>query len=141
MFHKNSSIEKSHGKEGEEEDGGSIKIFRQFFLSQCPNKLLGIPLVCQYFRISKNFIIEMAMPRFSVEIFCLALSKNFVGGPFRPFCVTTNFWYRKKFMEKRGEEGEIIKIFRQTFFCLSAEKFVGDSFSRSLFSGIETFYT
>ena len=94
--------------------------------------------MCHYFRVSRNFILEKAMPQFSVETFCLALSKNFVGGP---FCVTTNFWYRKKIMEKRGEEGGSIKIFRQTFFCLSAEKFVGDSFSVSLFSGIETFYT
>ena len=82
--------------------------------------MLGIALVCHHFRVSKNFLLEMALPRFSVETFCLALSKNFVGEPsvFRKHSGIENF------MEKSrgGSEGGSIKIFRRIFFVTSVEK-------------------
>ena len=39
-----------------------------------------------------------------------------------------------------GEEGGIIKIFRQNFFVSVPKNFVGELFSVSLFLGIEKFY-
>ena len=54
----------------------------------------------------------------------------------------TNFPVSINFMEKRGRrrEGGNIKIFRPSFFCLSAEKIRREPFSVSLFSDIEKFY-
>ena len=109
-------------KRGEEEDGGSIKIFPQIFLSQCRNRLLGIPLVCHYFRVSKNFILEMAMPRFSVEIFCLALSKNFVG---EPSVFHKSSGIEKKLWKRGGGGGREYQVFPSIFSCLSAKKIRG----------------
>ena len=75
--------------------------------------------MCHYFRVSRNFILEKAMPQFSVETFCLALSKNFVGGS---FCVTTNFWYRKFYGKEWGGGGRGYQVFPSKFSCLSAKK-------------------
>ncbi len=47
-------------------------------------------------------------------------------------------WYRKNL---RKREGGSIKIFRPKMFCLAKpKKFLGESFSASIFSGIKKFY-
>ena len=45
----------------------------------------------------------------------------------------------KKFMEKNGG-GEVSKVSVENFLSQSAGNFVGETFSLSLFSGIENFY-
>ena len=93
--------------------------------------------MCHYFRVSKNFILEMAMPRFSVEIFCLALSKNFVG---EPSVFYKSSGIEKKLWKRGGEERGGIKFFPQYFLVSVPKKFVGEPYSMSLFSGIEKFH-
>ena len=69
--------------------------------------------------------------RFSVEKISSHSTEKLCRGTLLCF---TKFWYRKKFMDKRGH----IKIFRRKFFCLTVPKnFVGESFSASLISSIE----
>ena len=48
------------------------------FLSHSAEIFVGQALGCQYFEVSKNFMLQRVMSRFSVEIFCLRLPKNFV---------------------------------------------------------------
>ena len=45
----------------------------EFFVSH------SAPLGCHYFRLSKNFMLQRVMSRFSVELFCLTAPKNAVG--------------------------------------------------------------
>ena len=71
--------------------------------------------MCHYFRISKFFMLERAMSRFSVGFFLSRSPKKLRRGTLRCF---KKFLVSKIFMQKRGEEEErgSIKIFRQTFF-------------------------
>ena len=67
------------GKRG----GGSIKVLRRkFFASECQKVSYITPLGCHYFRVSKIFMLQRVMSRFSFEIFCLTVPRNFVGEPF-----------------------------------------------------------
>ena len=65
---------------------------------------------------------------FLSKFFCLTVPKSFVG---EPFCAV----FQKKFMDKRGEYQD----FPSKIFCLTVPKISerGESFSVSLFSGIE----
>ena len=66
----------------EKDGGGSIKTFcRNFFVSQCAKKLVGDPLRCHRFRVSKNFMLKRIMSRYFVDFFCLAVPKNVAGEP------------------------------------------------------------
>ena len=79
--------------------------------------------------IEKNLAIrEGREPRFSVKLFCLTVPKHFVE---EFFCVSKNFWYRKKLWiggreggreggKKEGREGGIITFFCQNILSHSA---------------------
>ena len=59
-----SSIEKIYASEG------YVTIFRRKFLvPQCRKRPYGNPLLFQHFQVSKNFMLQMVMSRFSVESF------------------------------------------------------------------------
>ena len=79
-------------------------------------------------------MLQRFMSRFSVEMFCLTVPKNFVG---EPFCaVFQKFPVAKKFMDKKG--GGEYQNFPSKIFCLTVPKiFVGEPLSISLISGIE----
>ena len=47
-----------------------------FFVSQCRKVSQGNPLGCHYFRVSKKFMLQRVISRFSVEIFCLTVTKG-----------------------------------------------------------------
>ena len=75
--------------------------------------------MCQFFRVSKNFVLQRVMSRFSVEI-CLSHSaKKFHGGTL--LCVT-NFGYRKILCFR-----ELCHDFLSKYFFLTLSKnFVGE---------------
>ena len=65
----------------------SFEIFRRGLLvSQCRNFSYGKLLGCHYFRVSKKFMLQRVMSQFSVESFCLTVSRNFVWEPFCAVC-------------------------------------------------------
>ena len=73
------------------------------------------------------------MSHFSLEFFCLAVSKNFVGEPVR--AVFPKIFGSKKFIDDRGGE---YQEFPLKITCRTVPKrFIGESFSVSLISGIE----
>ena len=81
VFQKIPGIEKIYGEE--EEGGGSVTIFGQFFfVSQCRKIALGNLLGCHYFRVSKIFLHRRVLSRISVEFFCLTVPKSSVGESF-----------------------------------------------------------
>ena len=58
--------------------------------------------MCHYFRVAKIFLLKRLIPEFSVQFFCLAVSKNqnkIVG---ESFCVSESLWHRKKVGKKAG---------------------------------------
>ena len=106
---------------------------QKFFVSQCRKFSLGNPAVRHYFRVSKNFMLQRVMSRFSVENFLSHSAEKFRWGTLQ--CVT-NFWYRKILCFRELCHDSLSKIF-----CLTVPKnFVKDPFSMSLISGIERFY-
>ena len=59
-----------------------------------------------YFRVPKNFLLQRVMSRFSVEIFCLTVPKDFVE---EPFCaVFQKISGSENFMDKK--EGEVSRF-------------------------------
>ena len=78
---------------------------------------------------------EGGLPRFSVKTFLsLLVPKSFVG---EPVIVTQNLRDRKIL----GKRGGGITSLRQKHFCLIVPtNFVGETFSLSLFLGIDKFY-
>ena len=90
--------------------------------------------------IEKKLWWEMAegrerVSRFSVKTFCLAVAKNFAG---ERFCaVVCKTYVNEKTYRWGREEGMSIKVLRWIFFFTVAKKFVWQSFSVSLFSGIK----
>ena len=71
---------------------GSITILCLNFMSQCQQISYGNPLVCHYFRVSKNFLLKRIMSRFSVKNLLSHSSEKFRRGILYCF---TNFGYRK----------------------------------------------
>ena len=65
----------------------------------------------------------MVIHFFRSKTFCPTEPKKIVG---EAFFVSHNFWYRKKFMEKR--EGSIRSFRRKFFVSLCRKKFVGNPF-------------
>ena len=58
---------------------------------------------------------------FPSKIFCPTVPKISVG---EPVCVSQNFWYQKKIMDKRGEGREGVSGFSvKNFMSHSAEKY------------------
>ena len=57
---------------------------------------------------------------FLSKFFCLAVSKNFVGGP---FCVSQKSGFEKVYGKEGGGEGASIKIFRRNFLVTSVGNF------------------
>ena len=60
-----------------------VTIFpRKLFVSKCRKISYRNLLVFHYFRVSNKFMVQRVMSRFSVEMFCLTVPKNFVEEPF-----------------------------------------------------------
>ena len=91
-----------------------VTIFpRKLFVSKCRKISYRNLLVFHYFRVSNKFMVQRVMSRFSVEIFCLTVPKNFVE---EPFCAVFQLLVAKKFMDKKGGGGSSVKIFSGKFF-------------------------
>ena len=73
--------------------------------------------MCHRFRVSKKFMVARAVSRISVEVFCLAVSKNVVGeiSVFHKNSVIENFHEKGG-----GGGGREYQDFPSNFFCLSA---------------------
>ena len=54
----------------------------EIFLSLSAKIFVGQSLGCQYFCVSKKYMLQRVMSRFCVELFCLRVRKNFVREPF-----------------------------------------------------------
>ena len=117
--------------------GGSIRILRPtLFVSQCQKTSKVNFLVCHSFRVSKNFMLQRLMSRFSSE---KILSHS--AGKFRrePFCAV----FQKKsgsenFSDKKGVGASGFSV--QFFFITVPKNFIDEPFSVSLISGIEKLY-
>ena len=106
-------------KRGEEEEGGSIKILRQFFLVSLPKNFVGEPFFVSLISgIEKGYACEGYVTNF-VKTFCIAPSKNFVG---EPFCVSQNFWCRQGLWKRRGERREVVSRFSVSSFLSHCRK-------------------
>ena len=94
----------------------SFEIFRRGLLfSQCRNfslKLLG----CHNFRVSKSFMLQRVMSPFSVEIFCVTVSRKFV---WEPFCAV---FQKNSGSEKVYGKGGKSRFCVETFLPHSDEK-------------------
>ena len=118
--------------------GGHKNFPSKIFHLKVTEKNVGNPSVCHYFRVSKNFMLQRVMSRFSVErFFCLTVPKHFAEEPFYAVFQKIS-GSAKVYGEERGGK---IKISFETFLCHSAQKLVGERFRVSLSSGIEKFYT
>ena len=62
-----------------------------FFVSHCRKNSYRNPLVCYYFRVSKSFMLQKVMSRFSVENFLSHSTETFRRGT-RLCCVSEIFW-------------------------------------------------
>ena len=71
---------------------GSITILCLKFHVSVPTNFVWEPLVCHYFRVSKNFLLKRIMSRFSVKNLLSHSSEKFRRGILYCF---TNFGYRK----------------------------------------------
>ena len=101
-------IDKRRGK-------GNIKICRRnFFVSHCRKTSYTNPPVFHYFRISKTFMLQRVVSRFSVEYFCLTVPKFSVGKPFSVSLISgiEKVWIRGG----GGGGGWSIKFLRRKFF-------------------------
>ena len=86
------------------------------------------------FLLSKSFVHKTRLSRFSVDVFCLTVLKDFVG---ETVCALENFWYRKLFCINPD-----ILIFCRKIFVLKYRKlknFLGDPSLFIKISGIEKF--
>ena len=111
----------------------------KIFLSHSAEKISkGILLCFTNFGYGKKFCFRGLCHdfRFSVEIFCLTVPRNFVG---EPFCaVFHKIFGSEKFMHRIGVE---YQVFPSKTFCLTVPRiFVGKPFSMSLPSGAEKFW-
>ena len=87
---------------------GVSRLFVQIFLSHRTEKLCWGTIGCiRKFRLSKIFLQEKGISKFSHEFFCLIVPKNFVGSP---FCVSKKFRSRKFSCIGGGRHG-IVEIF------------------------------
>ena len=93
----------------------------------------GNPSVVQKFRVSKNFMLQRFMSQSSLELFCLTVSNSFVREPYS--AVFQKKSGREKVYGKQG--GRVPRFSVENFLSHSAKKFVVESFSVSLCSGIE----
>ena len=95
--------------------------------------------MCHEFRISKSFMLERSMSRFSVENFSSRFTKKLRRGTILCF---TKFLVSISFMENRGRrrtEG-VSKLSVKIFFVSVLKKFVEGPFGFSLVSGIGKSY-
>ena len=124
-------------KRGEEEERGSIKILRRFFLVSLPKKIVGDPFIVSLISgIEKCYACEGYVTYFCRNFLSRTIEKLRRG----TLLCFTKFWVSKNFMEKRGErKGGSNTIFRQNFLVSVPKKFVREPFSVSLFSDIEQF--
>ena len=84
------------------------------------------PLVFHWVRVTKNFMLQTVMSRFSVEIFLSHSTKTFRRGT-HLCCNSEIFWWRKSLWSRRGKG--IIQSFRRNFFCLTVPQlFVEEPF-------------
>ena len=112
--------------------GGEYHDFPSEFLSHCIEIFHWRTLWCfRKILLSKIFMHRRGASRFCRNFLShMTETRSFVK---EPFCFPEIFWYRKKFMDKRGH----ITISSRNF-CLTVPKnFVGESFSVSLTSGPE----
>ena len=114
-----------------------MKVFRRsLFISQYGKVVQWNLLVFHHFPVSKNVRDKRSFreTRLSVELFCLTVSKIFVG---EPFCaVFQNFSGNEKVHVKEGRG--VYEDFPPKSFCLTVRKVCSvESPSVSLFSGIE----
>ena len=93
----------------------------------------GILLFLRKLLVSKSFMDERGVSRFSVENFWSHSAEKVRGHPFN---ASENLGYRKFFMHNTGYH-----VFPSKIFGITVPKhFVGELFSVSLISGIENFY-
>ena len=111
-------------KRGEEEERGSIKIFRQFFHVSLPKKFVGEPFIVSLISgIEKGYACEGYVTYFCRNFLSRTIEKLRRGN----FCVSQKFCYRKtSWKEGGGGGGREYQDFPSNFFCLSAEKFLGN---------------
>ena len=77
--------------------------WKNFFVSQCRKNSQGNPLGCHWFRVSKNFMLQRVMSRFSIENFLSHSTETFRRGTLL-CCVSENFWWRKTlWVRRRGK--------------------------------------
>ena len=87
----------------------------KFFCLTVPKNFVGEPFSVSLIRVSKNFMLQRVMSRFSVENFLCHSTEPFHRGTLL-CCVSENFWQRKSLWIK-GREG-----FPSKKFCLTVEK-------------------
>ena len=119
-----SGIQKFYGKEGGE---GVSQFSVKNFWSKCRKISYGNPLVCHYFRVSKNFMLKRVMSLFSVEIFFVSRYRKKM---LQQIGVSENFGYRKNFLQRWDHD------FLSTIFCLREPK----NFVREPFCVSENFW-
>ena len=96
--------------------GGITSFRRKFFVSQC-RKISWACLQCfRKFGVSKIFMHKRGASRFCRNFLShMTETRSFVK---EPFCFPENFWYRKKFMDKRGH----ITISSRNFYVSQCRK-------------------
>ena len=100
-------------------EGAGITIFPQFLSHSTESFRTGTLVYFRKFRVSKNFMLERVMSRFSVELFCLAVPKNFIG---QPFCsMFQKISGSEKVHDKRGGGGGYQDL-PTNIFCLIVPK-------------------
>ena len=101
-----------------------------------PKKFVEERVCFRKFRVSKNFMPQRGISRFSIENLLSHSTEKLRRGTLLCF---TKILVSKKFMDKRG--GGEYHDFLSKLFCLTVPKnFAGEPFSVSLISGIEKFY-
>ena len=124
MFQKISGSEKVYGSEGwgglsklfvellvakkfmENKGEGGVSIFSvKNFLSQIAEKFRRGTFSLSFFRVSKKFMLQRVLSRFSIDFFCLTVLEHFVE---EPFCAVFQIISDcKKIMEKKWGRGII----------------------------------
>ena len=101
VFQKCSGIEKLLDNRG-------ISIFRYVFVSQCRKFLWGTLQCFRKFGVSKNFMQNRGVSRFSVEIFWSHSAENFRKGI---LLFLRKFLVSKSFMDEKGVSRFSVEIF------------------------------
>ena len=116
--------------------GGGFKIFRgKFFASQRHKISQGNTLLFHYFWVTKNFMLQRVMSRFSIFCRKFFVSQCQISSQVNPFVLLfRKYRVAKKLMDQRG--GGEYQGFPREIFCLTVpKKFVGESITVPVFLG------